>query len=170
VQLQYNTQNNNPQPIKVELQRSNTGFTTLYNDQTQPVNGHLLDAHTLQFDIASRQQKISFNQNIDGITLFQNGQSYQFSYVQANFSSDDQHDTQNHLIAPMPGVVTQVFVTANEQVKKDQLLMTLEAMKIEYPIRAPVDGVINSAYFQVGDQVKAGDELVEFEALLEQDA
>jgi 3-methylcrotonyl-CoA carboxylase alpha subunit len=55
-------------------------------------------------------------------------------------------------------------------VKKDQLLMTLEAMKIEYPIRAPVDGVISSAYFQVGDQVKAGDELVEFEALLEQDA
>ncbi|MEF9994839.1 MAG: biotin/lipoyl-containing protein, partial [Acinetobacter sp.] len=170
VQLQYDSQNNNPQPIKIELQRSTTGFTTRYEDQTQHVNGHLLDAHTLQLDIAGQQQKVSFNQNINGITLFQNGQSYHFSYVQANFSSDDQGDTQNHLIAPMPGVITQVFVAANQQVKKDQLLMTLEAMKIEYPIRAPVDGVISSAYFQVGDQVKAGDELVEFEALLEQDA
>ncbi|MEG2748997.1 MAG: acetyl/propionyl/methylcrotonyl-CoA carboxylase subunit alpha [Acinetobacter sp.] len=170
VQLQYDSQNNNPQPIKVELQRSNIGFTTLFDEQILHVNGHLLDAHTLQLDIAGQQQKVSFNQNINGITLFQNGQSYHFSYIQANFSSNDQGDTQNHLIAPMPGVITQVFVAANQQVKKDQLLMTLEAMKIEYPIRAPVDGVISSAYFQVGDQVKAGDELVEFEALLEQDA
>ncbi|MFE1636149.1 biotin/lipoyl-containing protein, partial [Acinetobacter baumannii] len=43
------------------------------------------------------------------------------------------------------------------------ILMTLEAMKMEYTIRAPKDGVIVDSYFQVGDQVKAGDELVEFQ-------
>lgn len=52
--------------------------------------------------------------------------------------------------------------------KKDDVLMTLEAMKIEYSIRAPFDGIVASSYFQAGDQVKAGDELVEFEALTEE--
>ena len=65
----------------------------------------------------------------------------------------------------MPGVITQVLVALNEQVKKDDVLMTLEAMKMEYAIRAPHDGMISSWYFQVGDQVKAGDELVEFQSL-----
>ena len=64
--------------------------------------------------------------------------------------------------APMPGVVAQVLVSANHSVKKDDILMTLEAMKMEYTIRAPKDGLIVDSYFQVGDQVKAGDELVEF--------
>jgi len=59
-------------------------------------------------------------------------------------------------------VITQVLVQPNSQVKKDDVLLTLEAMKIEYSIRAPQDGVVAAAYFQPGDQVKAGDELVEF--------
>ena len=63
----------------------------------------------------------------------------------------------------MPGVITQVLFAPNAQVKKDEVLMTLEAMKIEYSIRAPSDGIIASSYFQAGDQVKAGDELVEFQ-------
>ena len=68
----------------------------------------------------------------------------------------------------MPGAVTQVFVSANQTVKKDEVLLTLEAMKMEYSIRAPFDGVVVAAYFQKGDQVKAGDELVEFKALTEE--
>ena len=55
-----------------------------------------------------------------------------------------------------------------DKVQKDDVLMTLEAMKIEYSIRAPFDGIVASSYFQAGDQVKAGDELVEFEALTEE--
>ncbi|WP_291368692.1 acetyl-CoA carboxylase biotin carboxyl carrier protein subunit, partial [Acinetobacter sp. UBA5934] len=60
------------------------------------------------------------------------------------------------------------LVAANDQVKKDDVLMTLEAMKMEYSIRAPHDGIIAASYFQAGDQVKAGDELVEFQALAEE--
>uniref|UniRef100_UPI003D768B23 biotin/lipoyl-containing protein n=1 Tax=Acinetobacter variabilis TaxID=70346 RepID=UPI003D768B23 len=68
----------------------------------------------------------------------------------------------------LPGVITQVLVATNDKVKKDDVLMTLEAMKIEYSIRAPHDGIIASSYFQKGDQVKAGDELVEFQPLAEE--
>lgn len=54
------------------------------------------------------------------------------------------------------------------QSEKDDVLLTLEAMKIEYTIRAPHDGIIANSYFQKGDQVKAGDELVEFQPLAEE--
>ncbi|MDD2941126.1 MAG: acetyl-CoA carboxylase biotin carboxyl carrier protein subunit, partial [Acinetobacter harbinensis] len=55
----------------------------------------------------------------------------------------------------------------NDKVQKDDVLMTLEAMKMEYAIRAPYDGIVHSCYFQAGDQVKVGDELVEFQAITE---
>ncbi|WP_180064508.1 acetyl/propionyl/methylcrotonyl-CoA carboxylase subunit alpha [Acinetobacter sp. YH12095] len=163
VQLQCNDQT-----LKIQLNSCTSGFEAHYNGQTLSVQGELLDAHRLQVCINGQQQKIAFNQHAQGITLFQNGQRHVFSYVQANFNSDDQQDNANNLTAPMPGVITQVLVAANARVKKDDVLMTLEAMKIEYSIRAPFDGIVASSYFQAGDQVKAGDELVEFEALTEE--
>ncbi|MCO8053101.1 acetyl/propionyl/methylcrotonyl-CoA carboxylase subunit alpha [Acinetobacter towneri] len=163
VQLQCNDQT-----LKIQLKPQSSGFEAHFNGQTLSVQGELLDAHRLQVCINGQQQKIAFNQHAQGITLFQNGQRHVFSYVQANFNSDDQQDNANNLTAPMPGVITQVLVAANARVKKDDVLMTLEAMKIEYSIRAPFDGIVASSYFQAGDQVKAGDELVEFEALTEE--
>lgn len=100
--------------------------------------------------------------------MFQNGQSYKFAYIRQDFNQADSQADEGHLKAPMPGVVTQVLVSANHSVKKDDILMTLEAMKMEYTIRAPKDGVIVDSYFQVGDQVKAGDELVEFQPAQEE--
>lgn len=163
VQLQCNDQT-----LKIQLKLQSSGFEVHFNGQTLNVQGELLDAHRLQLCVNGQQQKLAFNQNAQGITLFQNGQRHVFGYVQANFKGDDQQDNDNNLTAPMPGVITQVLVAANARVKKDDVLMTLEAMKIEYSIRAPFDGIVASSYFQAGDQVKAGDELVEFEALTEE--
>ncbi len=144
------------------------GFTAEYNGQSYPISGQLIDAHTASVQIGGTQQKLSFNQSQQGITLFQNGQSYKFAYIRQDFNQADSQSDEGHLKAPMPGVVTQVLVSANHSVKKDDILMTLEAMKMEYTIRAPKDGLIVDSYFQVGDQVKAGDELVEFQPAQEE--
>ncbi len=52
------------------------GFTAEYNGQSYPISGQLIDAHTASIQINETQQKLSFNQSQQGITLFQNGQSY----------------------------------------------------------------------------------------------
>nr|WP_278356981.1 acetyl/propionyl/methylcrotonyl-CoA carboxylase subunit alpha [Acinetobacter lwoffii] len=154
--------------LKVQFRTQDQGFVASYNGQQIQIQGQLVDAHTLALQLAGKQQKLAFSQTEQGITLFQNGQSYKFSYLKSDFNNQDEQGTENNLIAPMPGVITQVLVVANDKVKKDDVLMTLEAMKIEYSIRAPHDGIIVSSYFQKGDQVKAGDELVEFQPLAEE--
>ncbi|ARG17371.1 3-methylcrotonyl-CoA carboxylase [Acinetobacter nosocomialis] len=163
IKLNYLNQN-----IQIKFASNEDGFTAEYNGQSYPISGQLLDAHTASVQIGGTQQKLSFNQSQQGITLFQNGQSYKFTYIRQDFNQADSQADEGHLKAPMPGVVTQVLVSANHYVKKDDILMTLEAMKMEYTIRAPKDGVIVDSYFQVGDQVKAGDELVEFQPAQEE--
>ncbi|NNH77797.1 acetyl/propionyl/methylcrotonyl-CoA carboxylase subunit alpha [Acinetobacter sp. ANC 5380] len=154
--------------FQVNLSAEKDGFVAEYQGEKFHISGQLLNANTAHFNINGKKDKIAFSQNAQGLTIFKNGQSHKFSYLNQKFSSEDAQSTEGNLKAPMPGVITQVLVAANDQVKKDDVLMTLEAMKMEYSIRAPHDGIISASYFQAGDQVKAGDELVEFQALVEE--
>jgi 3-methylcrotonyl-CoA carboxylase alpha subunit len=154
--------------LQVNLSAEKEGFVAEYQGEKFHISGQLLNANTAHFSINGKQDKIAFSQNAHGLTIFKNGQSHKFSYLNQKFSSEDAQSTEGNLKAPMPGVITQVLVAANDQVKKDDVLMTLEAMKMEYSIRAPHDGIVAASYFQAGDQVKAGDELVEFQALTEE--
>ena len=65
-------------------------------------------------------------------------------------------DLTGGLRAPMPGVIRAVAVQAGDAVTKGQLLMTLEAMKMEHRIIAPRDGVVSEANVAAGEQVANG--------------
>ena len=60
------------------------------------------------------------------------------------------------LVAFMPGVVKQIYVTVGAIVAKGDLLLVLEAMKTEAPIRAPHAGTVTEIRATVGMQVAAG--------------
>jgi propionyl-CoA carboxylase alpha chain len=60
------------------------------------------------------------------------------------------------LVAPMPGVVRQVCVAVGDTVAKGDVLLVLEAMKMETPIRAPGAGRVTELRAGAGDQVEAG--------------
>ncbi|MEZ2902844.1 acetyl-CoA carboxylase biotin carboxylase subunit [Acinetobacter terrestris] len=154
--------------VQVNLSAEKEGFVAEYQGEKFHISGQLFNSNIAHFKINGKQDKIAFSQNAHGLTIFKNGQSHKFGYLNQKFSSEDAQSTEGNLKAPMPGVITQVLVAANDQVKKDDVLMTLEAMKMEYSIRAPHDGIIAASYFQAGDQVKAGDELVEFQARVEE--
>nr|WP_281414287.1 MULTISPECIES: pyruvate carboxylase [Pseudohalocynthiibacter] len=69
----------------------------------------------------------------------------------------------NHIGAPMPGVVATVTVTAGQSVKEGDLLLTIEAMKMETGIHAERDAVVKALHVHVGAQIDAKDLLVELE-------
>jgi biotin carboxyl carrier protein len=64
------------------------------------------------------------------------------------------------VIAPMPGTVLQVAVNIGDNVTKGQVLLVLEAMKMENEIMAPTDGVVQELNVNQGVSVNAGDVLV----------
>ena len=64
------------------------------------------------------------------------------------------------LSAPMPGLILRIEAKAGQSVKKNQLVMVMEAMKMENEIYAPCDGTISSIAVSQGQQVAAGDALL----------
>ena len=61
--------------------------------------------------------------------------------------------------APMPGTILDVKVSQGASVSKGDVIMVLEAMKMENDIVAPCDGSVTSIVVKKGDSVQSGDTL-----------
>jgi 3-methylcrotonyl-CoA carboxylase alpha subunit len=68
------------------------------------------------------------------------------------------------LTAPMPGKILAVHVVPGARVERGQLLMVLEAMKMEHAIAAPAEGVVGAVHYAAGDVVEEGALLLSFAA------
>ena len=64
---------------------------------------------------------------------------------------------ESSLIAPLPGAVRRVLVVPGQRVRAGELLLTLEAMKLEHPVHAPSAGVVSSLPVQPGAEVDTGE-------------
>ena len=69
----------------------------------------------------------------------------------------------NHIGAPMPGVVASVGVKEGQKIKAGDLLLTIEAMKMETGLHAERDATVKAVHVQAGGQIDAKDLLVELE-------
>ena len=65
--------------------------------------------------------------------------------------------------APMPGTIVGVNVKVGDSFKRGQVLLVLEAMKMENEILAPRDGRVVNLNTQKGASVNSGDVLIAFE-------
>ena len=91
------------------------------------------------------------------------GRSWEFTEERGSASPSAGRRTESSagLLSPMPGRIRQVLVTEGDRVTKGQVLLVLEAMKMEHSIRSPHDGRVTKIAFAEGDLVDAGAELAE---------
>lgn len=66
----------------------------------------------------------------------------------------------NQIVAPLAGSVARVLVEAGQEITAGQVLVVLEAMKMETEITAPTDGTVGEVLVEVGEAVQGGQALV----------
>ncbi len=79
------------------------------------------------------------------------------------FPEPEREEVAGGLAAPMPGKVVKVEVVEGQHVHTGDLLLIVEAMKMEHRVTAPHPGVLQEVRAKVGDQVHGGDILVVLE-------
>lgn len=67
------------------------------------------------------------------------------------------------LLAPMPGKITKVFKLTGDRISRGEAVLVMEAMKMEYTLKAEADGVVSELSCDVGDQVSLGQVLAVIE-------
>ena len=134
------------------------------------VNGqlHSVSVDDLQLTTDSRHASLVINgirrriaYHLDGNRLWLPGltvtdRTQQVASRQADASSGT-------VQAPMDGAIVDIRVCVGEAVSKGQLLLVLEAMKMEHPLKAGIDGTVKEMRVMTGDQVRNRQVLLEIE-------
>lgn len=69
------------------------------------------------------------------------------------------------ILAPMPGKIIKVFVSENQTVRKGDTLLVMEAMKMEYTLKADIDASVEKIFYKVTEQVTLGNLLIQLQAI-----
>jgi acetyl-CoA/propionyl-CoA carboxylase biotin carboxyl carrier protein len=79
---------------------------------------------------------------------------------------DEEHSGDADIVSPMPGAIVAVGVSDGATVEAGEVVVAVEAMKMEHSLRSPVAGVVE-LLVAVGDQVKVGQPLARITAITE---
>jgi biotin carboxyl carrier protein len=104
----------------------------------------------------------------DRVFVWCGGSAYEFRSPQPGRSATARRkagDPAADLLSPMPGRVRKVLVGEGDAVARGDVLLILEAMKMEHAIRSPRDGYVAKLAFREGDLVDAGVPLAEIRAM-----
>jgi 3-methylcrotonyl-CoA carboxylase alpha subunit len=96
------------------------------------------------------------------VTLRDNGLTWRLTVPDPLAAADEEEDAGDRLVAPIPGLVTQVRTSVGDRVVRGQVLVVLEAMKTVFRLAAPTDTVVASVSCATGEMVQEGQMLVGF--------
>jgi biotin carboxyl carrier protein len=79
-----------------------------------------------------------------------------FEFRSATGATARPSETTGDLVSPMPGRVRQLLVAVGDSITRGQVVLVLEAMKMEHALRSPRDGVVTAIAHGEGELVEAG--------------
>ncbi|MRT94793.1 biotin carboxylase N-terminal domain-containing protein [Ancylomarina sp. 16SWW S1-10-2] len=183
----YDLSVNKPQNIWEEIgywRNARQAFKITHNDKTIEISA--IDKMTYKVDNKFYHfEKLSVNDNC--VTLIYKGKIYSFYISKSerneahvscqgilmnlrrwsdsenkifNESYESEGNSGDRIIAPLPGKVVKINVKIGDKIKKSDVLIILESMKMENSILAPFDAVVSEIMVKEGEQVKSQMELI----------
>ncbi len=149
---------------EIELHYDRDGYAIRVGEQTIEATARDLGEGAVLAGLDGVQHRVHVVWDGARLTLSGFGWSQRLELVDPLGGHGEDSGGAGHLSAPMPGRVTQVAVSLGEAVEPGQLLLVLEAMKMEHSIKAPMAGIVAALQVVEGDQVEEGVELVAIEA------
>lgn len=149
--------------IEMVAQGTADGYLLKLGAEKILASGRLLD-DKLTAVLNGHQSTVWVAEHQARITLFSESGTSEYLWHKPGLEEHLFEEDASNLGAPMNGTIVAVLVEPGTQVTADQGLVVMEAMKMEYTIRAPASGTITDVYFKEGDLVDEGAQLVAFTA------
>ena len=147
----------------VKITRHGETFDVEVGDRAFHVEVKELEPGFFSLNIDGRWIKCNIAADGNQRHIFINGDVYRFNKMEAGSRPASFDTLPSDITSPISGRVTAVGAADGDTVKAGQVIITIEAMKMEYQIKAPYDGRVNAVKFKVGDQVDIGQMLVQME-------
>jgi acetyl-CoA/propionyl-CoA carboxylase biotin carboxyl carrier protein len=110
--------------------------------------------------VAERTVSVLMAESGERAWLHVDGATYALTEAPPVRATADEHDHDGELNSPMPGSVVAVAVAVGAPVREGDVVVVVEAMKMEHSLTAPFDGEIGALTVRIGDRVAVGQHLV----------
>ena len=109
------------------------------------------------YEVVVREEKKSFLVDVGGHTL---PVKWEDPLKAVSLEKENFLEGEDIIVSPMPGRVVGIKVRVDQDVKQEEGLITVEAMKMENELHATKQGKVKKILVKVGDAVEAGQELI----------
>ncbi len=125
------------------------------------LNVTVIDANATTADLEVDGMRRTYTVSRYGDEVYVDGPDGHSRFVeQTRFPTEQDEEAAGSLHSPMPGRVVDVRVVPGDAVTAGDVLVVVEAMKMEHSVRAPFSGTVEVVKVQAGDQVEADQILV----------
>jgi len=131
-------------------------------DEPVSINNYAIINGDLLITLNACLIKAQVHTTNDQISVFIQGETFNFTNIDDALIAKGQSHSETGLTAPMPGKVVDVLVKSGSHVEAGDVLLVIEAMKMEHSIIAQSDGIVEEVLYTTGDQVTDGVQLFQF--------
>jgi geranyl-CoA carboxylase alpha subunit len=110
----------------------------------------------IDLTLGERTLRAATARDARGIWVALEGRLYRFEAVHRHAGAREDADASGEVLAPMTGRVAAVEARPGATVREGDLLLTIEAMKMEFKVSAPASGVVREVACAPGDRVELG--------------
>jgi 3-methylcrotonyl-CoA carboxylase alpha subunit len=121
-----------------------------------------LDESRLTATLDGHRQSVTVANQGDEYTIFSEHGASSFSLIRPDCGDNELTDNAGNFTAAMNGTIVEVLVSAKESVTEGQVLIIIEAMKMQHTMVAPSDGIVSELFCSNGDLVDGGATLLDF--------
>jgi 3-methylcrotonyl-CoA carboxylase alpha subunit len=121
------------------------------------------DVHELVLDVGGRRRRALVARRGERLVVALDGEErvYELALADAAAARGEHATPSGAVAAPMPGKVVSVAVAVGDEVEAGQVVVVLEAMKMETGVTSPGAGTVTAVHVAAGDTVDAGAVLVD---------
>jgi 3-methylcrotonyl-CoA carboxylase alpha subunit len=139
----------------VTVERRDNQFFIMYDNNEYTVTATELKPGQLFIQLGDRVIKSIISQGDDKKFVFIDGNIFKVKRIELTGRKITEKK-EGDLHSPISGTVVSVKVKEGSSVKKEDVILIIEAMKMEYLIRAPYNGKVQKIHFKEKDQIEIG--------------
>jgi len=151
----------NGQAFQIALQRTRQGYQCQIDGRFQPISGQVsVDGY--RFSSAGQTRRYQLHLRGNRLYWVREANTLTIQFDLQEWDAETGAQGQNGAQSPLNGRITALLATPHSPLKKGDPILTLEAMKMEYTLRAPQDGQLAEFYCAAGELVAEGKVLFEY--------
>jgi len=147
----------------VTVERRKNHYFIMYDNTEYTVEAEEIKPGQLKIKLGDRVIKCVITEGEKDKFVFVDGDVFKVSNVELTGVKKTKKKEEGNLGSPISGKVVSIKVKNGDIIKKGDVLMVIEAMKMEYLIRAPYDGRVKKVNFKERDQIEIGQTTVELD-------